>query len=107
MAGHTLRQKKDGWIRMNDALWVPDKSAYQILDENGIDTFFGTGVAGEYCYDQSVMDVRQTGRCVYAVTDGIAFFDPTKKREFYEKWQDNGIILVTSHDVDRILAERS
>lgn len=106
LAGNTMKPKKDGWIKIGGALYVPDQTAYQVLDENDTDTVFGTGVAWEYCVDGWLVDTVQTGRTVYAVTDGIAFFDPTKKKEFYEKWQDLGIVLVTSDQVDQILAEK-
>lgn len=104
-AGHTLREKKNGWIQKDGKLWVPDESAYTILNKNDITTFVGTWVAGEFCEDTTLCDAVQINLETYAVTDGIAFFDPTKKKEFYEKWQDLGIKLITSRDIDRILAE--
>lgn len=105
-AGHTLREKKNGWIQKGGKLWVPDKSGYTILNENDIDTFVGTWVAWEFCVDTTLSDVAQMNLKTYAVTDGIAFFDPTKKKEFYEKWQDLGITLITSDKVDALLAQK-
>jgi len=56
--------------------------------------------------DTTLSDVAQMNLKTYAVTDGIAFFDPTKKKEFYEKWQDLGITLITSDKVDALLAQK-
>ncbi len=77
-----------------------------VVEEVDPDIAFVYGVATEVCNDQAAQGLLERDVKVYAVEDAMRGIDPEAAEKTKQKWQDDGVELVDTYDVEDSLEGR-
>jgi len=93
------KNKDDGY----SAFEATSDDLEKVLRQNNVDDLYVAGLATDYCVRASALDAVTKGFRTFVVTDAVAAVDlkPGDGEAALEEMQKAGVMLVSSHDIDR------
>ncbi len=77
-----------------EAIINTSKTLKEVLIQNNIKTVYVSGIATEYCINETVLDLHKAGFKVILISKALAYVNETGHKETLEKLKDSGIEII-------------